>query len=69
MTLTADGSQLTAGWICGVKKGGQERDFVANAKVKFAPQASPFGQNANFKMMGREADVWGKKVGPFNYSG
>jgi len=38
-----------------VKKGGQERDFVANAKVKF--------QNANFKMMGWEADVWGEKVG------
>ena len=30
---------------------------------KFAPQASPFGQNANFKMMGWEADVWGEKVG------
>ncbi|TKJ44245.1 hypothetical protein CEE36_00440 [candidate division TA06 bacterium B3_TA06] len=26
-------------------------------------------QIAKCKMMGREADVWGKKVGPFNYSG
>jgi len=44
-----------------VKKAGQERDFVANAKIKM--------QIAKCKMMGREADVWGKKVGPFHYSG